>query len=448
MAIRSRDGRAPVTRRDALKLGGAGIVAGASLGLAGRPASAQQRTLRVWTTQGAPLQLEAYDYMVKSFEAAHPGVKVNLELFTDDAAWAKLTTAFAGGDVPDLVQHTGPEITGALYSRGLVEPMTDVVKEIGEDKFQAPSRDIYSTGDGNYFATVIGNACTCTLWYRKDLLAEEGLAVPKYFDEWVEVAKKTTKKGKYGVALPYGRTGMANQTVFYAVSAAGGWIIDPGMQVAFNSPQTIVALEFLKEMRQYAPPGANTYSWTDTLNAYVSGAVNTSIYTGRVLVNVATQNPGIDNQIACARFPMAREGGRPMASSSFASQFIPKGAKNMADAKRFAVWQYKQDVYVKFLHSAPGHLLPSIDAVGRLPEYLNHPILEKHKGSVAQLMDNVSIGVALAKPSPQHKFIYKSGDIFGADIMSQVLQRVVVEKESPKTAAAWGHDKIAEIMKG
>jgi multiple sugar transport system substrate-binding protein len=374
-------------------------------------------------------------------------VKVNLELFTDDAAWTKLTAAYAGGDVPDLVQHTSPEITGSLYSRGLVEPLTDVVKEIGEANFQQSSRDIYATGDGNYYASVIGNACTCTLWFRKDLLAEEGLSVPKYFDEWLEVAKRTTKRGKFGAALPYAKAGMANYLVFFTLSAAGGWVVDENMEVAFNSPATIEAIEFLKEMRQYTPPGANTYSWNETLNAYVSGAVNTSIYTGRVLVNVATQNPSIDPHIACARFPQARQSGRPMASCSFASQFIPKGAKNMADAKRFAVFQYKPDVYIKFLHSAPGHLMPSLEAIGKDPNYLSHPILQKHKESVAQLMDNVSIGIALAKPSPKHKFNFKSGEIFNSNIMAEVLQRVVVEKEPTKTAVAWGHDKLAALMK-
>jgi multiple sugar transport system substrate-binding protein len=444
----NRPGRTSLSRRDVLRAGGAALLTGpAGLALSDDAVAQTTGTVRVWTTQGAPLQMQAYDYMVKTFEAAHPGTKVNLELFTDDDAWPKLTTAYAGKDVPDLVQHLTPEITGSLYDRGLVELMTDVVKEVGESDFQDSSRDIYSTGKGDYFATVIGNACMCTLWYRKDLLAEAGVKVPVYFDEWLDVAKKTTKGGRYGVALPYGKKGMSNYLLFFALNASGGWVIDPDMQVTFNSPQTVAALEFLKEMRQYNPPGANNYSFNETLGAYVSGVAATSIYTGRVLGNVETQNPKISEQIACARFPMRREGGRPWASCSFASQFIPKGAKNVAAAKRFAVWQYKPDVYIRFLHSAPGHLLPSLTSIGASKAYLDNPVLEKHKPEVAQLLDNVSFGRSASKPSPKHKFIYKAGDIIGSDVMAEVLQRVVVENVPAKTAAAWGQDRIAQIMK-
>ena len=40
------------------------------------------------------------------------------------------------------------------------------------------------------------------------------------------------------------------------------------------------------------------------------------------------------------------------------------------------------------------------------------------------------------------------GDIYGSNVMSEVLQRVVVENAAPKAAAAWGQDRIAAIMKG
>ena len=44
-------------------------------------------------------------------------------------------------------------------------------------------------------------------------------------------------------------------------------------------------------MRELCPPGATNYSWGESLTAFVSGATATGIYTGRVLINVNTQNP-------------------------------------------------------------------------------------------------------------------------------------------------------------
>src|SRR5687767_8897181 len=70
--------RHDLSRRKILKAGGAALLAGPVSILGTRDALAQPAgNIRVWTTQGAPLQRQAYDYMVKTFEAAHPGLKVS-----------------------------------------------------------------------------------------------------------------------------------------------------------------------------------------------------------------------------------------------------------------------------------------------------------------------------------------------------------------------------------
>lgn len=439
------------SRRKSLKglvaFGGAVLGSSALRGIL--PARAQAtKTVRVWTTQGAPLQREAYDFIIKAFEAENRDIKVSLEFYSDNDAWPKLTTAFAGGDVPDVVQHLSSVYTASLFQRGLLEPVTDVVKQVGEDDFSMASRDVYRDPNGSgYFATVIGTAVLSTLWYRKDRLAAAGLGAPKYFDEWLNVAKAATKGGMYGASLPYSGNGFANYLVDYAIQASGGWLVAPDMSVVANSPATVAALEFLKEMRQYCPPGSNNYSFDEALGGFVSGAAASSIYTGRVLVNVHNNNPSIEPNIEAAVFPYRRDGGRPFSTNSFASQFIPKGAKNIEGAKRFAAFQYKPEMYIKFLHSAPGHLLPVLISIGKSPDYLNHPLLREHQSAVAVMVDEASWGGAPVKPSKDHPLILKAGDIYGANVLAGALQRVVVDDDSSVNAAAWLQDQVAKIMK-
>ncbi len=442
--------RLALSRRQAVKgltaLGGA-VLGGAAMGGIGRARAQGVKTLRVWTTQGAPLQREAYKVIIAAFEAENPNIKIALEFVSDNDAWSKLGAAFAGGDVPDVVQHLSSVFTGSLFQRGLLEPVTDVVEKVGENDFSDAARDVYRDPKGGYFATVIGTAVLSTFWYRKDLLAAEGLTAPKYFDEWLKVAKATTKGGRYGASLPYSGRGFTNFLVDYTIQASGGWLVAPDLSVTANSPAVIAALEFLKEMRPYAPPGANNYSFDESLGGFVSGAAATSIYTGRVLTNVSEKNPAIEPHIEALPYPYRRDGGRPFATNSFASQFIPKGSKNVDEAKLFAAFQYRPDMYVKFLHSAPGHLLPVLTSIGNSPDYLNHPLLARHKAAVAVMVDEASWGGAPVKPSKEHALILKSGDIFGANVMANALQRIVVDGATPAATAAWLQDEVAKIMK-
>ena len=298
--------------------------------------------------------------------------------------------------------------------------MTDVVKEVGESDFQDSSRDIYSTGKGDYFATVIGNACMCTLWYRKDLLAEAGVKVPVYFDEWLDVAKKTTKGGRYGVALPLWQEGHVELPALLHPQRRGWLGHRSGHASHLNSPQTVAALEFLRRCASTTRPAPTTTASTRR-SGLRSGVAATSIYTGRVLGNVETQNPKISDQIACARFPMRREGGRPWASCSLHRSSFP-GAKT---SRRRSASPSGSTSPTSISASCTARPATSCRRSVRLararPTSRTHP--RKAQPEVAQLLDNVSFGRSPAKPSPKHKFIFKAGDIIGGDVMAEVLQR-------------------------
>src|SRR5262245_2693554 len=67
-----------LTRRGTLA--GIGAVGAAAVtGIGSRTASAQTATLRWWSTQSVPAQLEAYKFQIAQFEAANPGIKVVFE---------------------------------------------------------------------------------------------------------------------------------------------------------------------------------------------------------------------------------------------------------------------------------------------------------------------------------------------------------------------------------
>ena len=433
-----------IGRRQALTAIG-GFVGGAMATAHWRRSYAQTaKTVRIWTGQSSPDQMNAYNDIIKGFEAANPGVKVAIELATQDSIWAKLATGFAGGEIADIVTNFNTYVAGGLYPRGLLEPLNDVAQSVGD--FTERSLDVYRD-KGEQFALAYAQTVISTTWVRTDLLGQAGLAVPKYWDEYASTAKALTKGGVFGTTLPYGAKGMSSRIVDMCIRQSGGDIIAPDGSVAFDGPGTVKALEFLKEMRQYCPTGANSYSFIEQVNAFGAGAAAIGVYTGRQIATVREKNPALEDKYTSAYFPYPKD-GVPYWVCGFDALFVPKAPKvNVAEAKAFAKWMYRADNYTKFLHAAPGHNLPVVKSVAASAEYNNHDLLKKKKEAVDRMQEIGSVAFDPIKPTAKHPMVFKMGEIYGSDVMGQVLQRVVVDNEAPKAAAAWGADQIAKIMK-
>ena len=120
-----------VSRRSALMGVGALGVAGA-VAVGSKPAGAQGAvTLRWWSTQSVPAQLEAYKFQIAQFEAANPGIKVVFEPTSNETYPAQLAAAFASGQVPNIVTHLPSFAVTNYWRNGLLEPFNDVIQAIG-----------------------------------------------------------------------------------------------------------------------------------------------------------------------------------------------------------------------------------------------------------------------------------------------------------------------------
>lgn len=427
-----------VTRRTLLHTAGA-------TGLAATAGAQAHITLRVMTLQRAPGQLQAYEAMVRGFEAANPGIRVSILPVSQTDLWPKLAAAYAGGDVPDLVLQITSENAVSLYGQGLVLPMDDVVRAIGEEDIEPAARNLFKDR-GSYFAAPASNNCVSLLWYRTDLLQEAGLTPPRTWSEMINVARRLTRNGVYGASLPYGKTAMTNSITWTLIYQAGGRVIAPDGSVVFNSDATVAMLEFMKEMHQFCPPGANRYDFFDVLNAYVTGQSATCMYTGRAIGNVNAENPSLADKISVVPFPL-QSLDRPWWSGAFECIVIPKAARNVEAARKFAAWNFKKDTYIDFINATPGHQIPMLRSISSSPEYLGHPLLVKYRKELDISIDTLSRAHATCKPSDTDPLITKAGEIQGSGIFADTIQRVVIEGMSPRRAAAMGQDRLARLMR-
>ena len=130
-------------------------------------------------TQGK--RMEAIQEAADEFMAMHPGVKINIETM----AWGDFNTKWnAGlttGDLPDMstAQNTGE--VAEMLNVDVLRSADTVIDAIGRDRFSENAlADM--TQDGTVYGIPYYSHAQ-VMWYREDLLAENGLDVPQTWDE-------------------------------------------------------------------------------------------------------------------------------------------------------------------------------------------------------------------------------------------------------------------------
>ena len=412
-------------------------------------ASAQDITLRWWSPQGAPAQVDAYMAQIAAFEAANPGIKVVFETTSDEGYAPQLAAAFSSGEVPDIVTHLPSFAIQSYYANGLVEPFNDVIEAVGANDYYPGANDVFKAADGNYVGTGIGNSAANMLWLRKDLMEEAGISdAPKTWDELRSACQAMQKNGIYGAPLPYGRNSMTTLIFVGVIHQAGGQVFDTNLNVALDSQATRDALEFYASMRELCPPGATNYSWGEAITAFVSGATATGIYTGRVLGNVNAQNPPIADSVTCVTYPTKSADIPTWTFNDFPSVFIPKQSKNIDAAKAFAASLFNPDGYIQQLHAAPGHVLPVLKSINENPAYQSNEIIQKYPAEVELMSQSAAGGFNLGYESANHPSNEKAGEVVGSGAIADMVQRVVLNGENADQVIGETTAAIEAIMNG
>jgi multiple sugar transport system substrate-binding protein len=180
----------------------------------------------------------------------------------------------------------------------------------------------------------------------------------------------------------------------------------------------------------------------------VSGATATGIYTGRVLANVNNQNPGIADHVTCVRYPRISTDVAPWTFNDFPSVFIPAQSQNIDAAKQFAAFLFDPEGYIKQLHAAPGHVLPVLQSINNNPMYQNNDIIQKYAPEVELMAESAAGGFNLGYESADHQSNEKAGEIIGSNVISDLVQKVVLNGDNVDTALSDASMAIEAIING
>jgi multiple sugar transport system substrate-binding protein len=150
-----------------------------------------------------------------------------------------------------------------------------------------PGLEGYAKRDGKFIAlplAAIGNG----ILYRESMVKEAGFSTfPDKTDAFLEMCKALKAKSKpAGFALGKA-VGDGNNFAHWIVWSHGGRMVDEGGKVVINSPETIAALRYARELYQTFIPG--TESWLDINNNRIFLAGDISVTANGVSLYYSTK---------------------------------------------------------------------------------------------------------------------------------------------------------------
>ena len=341
-------------------------------GMAFKPEKgAKLRVLR-WSrfVQG---DIDAYMVNVKKFIE-----KTGIEVRVDNEGWEdvrpKAAVAANTGAGPDIILSTNDDAN--LYPEKLLD-VTDLCEYLGK-KYGGwySACESYLRPDGKKWLGVPLGSAGGMMVYRESMLKAAGVdTFPKNTDDFLKMYKALNAKGTPGGMALGNATGDSGWT-HWLIWAFGGSIVDKNNKVTIDSPETIRALEYAKELYPNFIPG--TLSWLDPNNnkAFLDGQI--SVTNNGISIYVAAKNstdPKVKEMAADinhASFPVGPV-GVPTEYHLFFNQLIMKYSKYPLAAKEYLRFMMEQEQFDPWLQSSGGYVSQPLRAYERNSIWTSDP---------------------------------------------------------------------------
>ncbi|MEU1080575.1 extracellular solute-binding protein [Streptomyces sp. NPDC005908] len=180
--------------------------------------------------------------LVDRYESGHPGVTVDVSVYSWNDVDRKVKEMVDAGDPPDMAQigaYADYASQGLLYQAGdllSIPVQADFLSQL------ATAGEVNSVQYGMPFA-----ASTRLLFYNKELFQEAGLTPPTTWDELAECAEALKARGvTYPYALPLGPEEAQAETMQWMLSGDGGYT-DVGGTYGIDSTENVETFSWLRD---------------------------------------------------------------------------------------------------------------------------------------------------------------------------------------------------------
>ncbi len=377
-----------IDRRNFLKMS-AGLAAGAATGdvLAQGKKAGAAPTLNLKPEKGAKLRVLRWKRFVAGDEEMWLAntkkftEKTGIEVRVDSEGWEdvrpKAAVAANIGSGPDIIISTFED--AHQYPDKLVD-VTDVANYLGA-KYGGwyDSSIAYGTAHGKgkkWIALPMGCAGNALVYRESHMKAAGFSTFPKDTDGLLKLMQGLKAKGTPGGFALGNATGDGNVWCHWLLWAFGGKMVDAKNNVVINSPETIKALEYAKELYATFIPG--TLSWLDPNNnkAFLDGQISLTC-NGISVYYAAKTSPdaklkAMAEDIGHANMPIGPV-GRPTELNLVFPMMVFKYSKYPNAAKEYLRFMMEKEQYEPWQQAAIGYVTQPLRAYESNPIWTVDP---------------------------------------------------------------------------
>lgn len=295
------------------------------------------------------------------------GIEVVLEMGPFDNVVQKITLAMQSGSGQYDIIATPYQFLGNLVVNNYIQPLAplmsdeslSIIKDYNEDDIIKGMWKASGEWE-NVLYGVPANSCIMFFAYRMDLFenadeqaafkSEYGydLVVPTDWKSYKDVAAFFTRKAGetlageklnqdfFGVSMSGKRHDATTcEWLNYAWSFGGG-IFDKDGNVNINDPKNVEALQYYKDLTQFAPPGVSSKTWDEQTTEMQQGiAAMAVIFNDCVPAIESPEESLVVGKMGYGAIPV---GEQPAAHYGAWSYFIPTSSPNPQAAWVFLQW--------------------------------------------------------------------------------------------------------------
>ncbi|WP_380281353.1 extracellular solute-binding protein [Kitasatospora purpeofusca] len=296
-------------------------------------------TLTYWDTSNATNEAPNYQELVKKFEAANPGVKVDFVNVPFDQAQNKLQTAMGAKGAPDVFRS---EVgwTAAFAKAGYLSPLDGTPAAADSAKFQ-PSLIQQASYEGKLYGVPLVTD-TLGLLYNKELFAKAGItAAPTTWDELKTAAAAV--KEKAGVDGFWLKAADGYYAMPFLFGEGTDTVDAKGKKITVAGPEAVKAVETYKSL--FTAPGTakadvTTDAYAHMMDAFNSGKVAAIVQGPWEITNIYKGSAFADKaNLGIAPVPggSAGKGGAPTGGHNI-SVYAGADKAHKAAAEKFAAF--------------------------------------------------------------------------------------------------------------
>lgn len=273
-------------------------------------ASAEAKGVEIWYYWENQSHQALLNSIIDEFNASQSAISVVANYIPFADFKKQLSIGVASEELPDIVIIDNPD-HAAYAAMGIFADLTDKLASWSdlEQYYEGPMGSL--TIDGRIYGIPFGSNCLA-LYYNEDMLSEAGCEVPKTWDELLDVAKKTTKSGVYGLGL----SGLQNEEGTFQFLP---WLWSTGASsYEMNSEGGIKALKFYKDLIEANAMPKEVINWTqgDVMNQFISGNLAMMINGPWQVPTMRAEAPDLNWNVAI--IPMDKEPASDLGGENFA----------------------------------------------------------------------------------------------------------------------------------